>query len=290
MRERLRAYAQLARLPALFTAWSNILAAHLIATSGQIDWRMLLLLLGSSSALYLSGMVLNDCFDIEEDRRERPQRPLPSGQIAVGDAHRLGGGLMLTGCLLAGVAGWLQLTIAVALSVTILVYDGWLKKYAVGSLAMGACRYLNWFLGLSQAPLTAAVWLLPVPIFLYISALTSLSRIETSARGSIPLTVCIAGMLATACSILLLYYFGILEHGWALVPAAVLLALLLRSLFTTYGNMTPASVQGNVKMMLLGVILLDAVLVLAVGPWWGGALILLLLIPGRLLARAIYIT
>ena len=54
--------------------------------------------------------------------------------------------------------------------------------------------------------------------------------------------------------------------------------------------MSADTIQANVKLMLLGVILLDAIIVLAAGPWWGGLLIPLLLIPGRMLARAIYIT
>ena len=287
---RLRDYMQLCRLPALFTAWSNILAAHLVATAGQVEWRSLALLLGGSSALYLSGMILNDCFDLQEDRLERPQRPLPAGRIPLRNAWMLGWLLMLCGCLLAALVGQTQLLIALVLSAAILAYDGWLKKYSIGTLVMGGCRYLNWLLGLSVVPLTASDWALPIPIFIYIFSLTSLSRIETDAGASGPLTICIIGVVASACSLALLYVFGILQHGWALVPAAILLIPLLRSLASNYRNMSADTIQANVKLMLLGVILLDAIIVLAAGPWWGGLLIPLLLIPGRMLARAIYIT
>ena len=42
-----------------------------------------LLLVAASVFLYLAGMVLNDVYDVEIDRRERPDRPLPSGRIPV---------------------------------------------------------------------------------------------------------------------------------------------------------------------------------------------------------------
>ncbi len=36
--------------------------------------------------LYVVGLILNDVFDLAVDRRERPQRPLPSGRVRVGHA------------------------------------------------------------------------------------------------------------------------------------------------------------------------------------------------------------
>jgi 4-hydroxybenzoate polyprenyltransferase len=44
------------------------------------------------------------------------------------------------------------------------------------------------------------------------------------------------------------------------------------------------------KVLILGIIPLDAILVFAGGPWWGGLVILALLIPGRYLARILYVT
>jgi 4-hydroxybenzoate polyprenyltransferase len=37
--------------------------------------------MASSALLYVSGIVFNDFFDIEIDRKERPFRPLPSNEI-----------------------------------------------------------------------------------------------------------------------------------------------------------------------------------------------------------------
>ena len=74
-------FLQLIRVPAVFSAASNIIAAQLIVMAGNPHWSDTLLLVTISACLYAGGMVLNDCFDIEQDRRLRPFRPLPSGRI-----------------------------------------------------------------------------------------------------------------------------------------------------------------------------------------------------------------
>ncbi len=288
MSNRLRALLQLVRLPALFTAWSNILAAHLIATQGAIDWQPLMLLVLASSGLYLGGMVLNDCFDLEEDRRERPQRPLPSGRIAIRSAWTFGFSLLALGLFSAALVGTQQLAIAVLLMLTILAYDGWLKAHAVGTLVMGSCRYLNWLLGLSVAPLDITAWLLPIPIFLYITSVTILSRGETEAASKLLPRLCLLGVFITGIAVVSLLLVGVLSDYWALIPGGVFMIMLLRSLGRNLD--TPERVQHGVKILLLGVIPLDALLVVGTGLWWESLLVLTLLIPGRLLAGLIYVT
>src|SRR6202051_4400451 len=106
---RLTSYAQLVRLPNLPSALANICLGAL-ATQDMLDLpsRLLpfVLLLLASACLYCGGMVWNDYFDREQDRRERPQRPIPSGQVSLGAAVRLGVMLLLGGVALAGLAGW----------------------------------------------------------------------------------------------------------------------------------------------------------------------------------------
>ncbi|HEY5720255.1 MAG TPA: UbiA family prenyltransferase, partial [Gammaproteobacteria bacterium] len=175
----LRPWLQLVRLPAVFTAFANVLAAQLIVSGGRPDPATLLALLGASGCLYLAGMALNDCCDLELDRRERPGRPLPSGQLPLRGAWALGLGLLVAGVALAALAGVAAFTVALTLAVLIVLYDGWLKAGPLGPPAMAACRYANWLLGLAPAGLTAASWLLPLPLFAYVLGLTWLSRGET---------------------------------------------------------------------------------------------------------------
>src|SRR5690606_7494264 len=74
-------YLRLIRAPAVFTAISNIVAAHLVAASGVIEWGSLAALVLASCALLAAGMVLNDCFDQYVDARTHPKRPLPSRAV-----------------------------------------------------------------------------------------------------------------------------------------------------------------------------------------------------------------
>lgn len=88
-------YLRLLRLPALFTTFPDVLAGYAIARQGVIvPWELTWLLV-ASGLLYLSGMVFNDLFDLEQDRRERPTRPLPAGEIPTTTASRLATVLML---------------------------------------------------------------------------------------------------------------------------------------------------------------------------------------------------
>ena len=77
---RLRVYAQLVRLPNLPSALADVcLAAFALAAQPAVGrlvdgfpFGTFVLLLLSSACLYSSGMVWNDYFDLEQDRRERP--------------------------------------------------------------------------------------------------------------------------------------------------------------------------------------------------------------------------
>src|SRR3954467_14588405 len=79
----LRTLLVLGRASNLPTVWSNCLAGWLI--SGAASVFGLLLLCASATCLYLGGMYLNDAFDVEFDRQNRKERPIPSGAISAGD-------------------------------------------------------------------------------------------------------------------------------------------------------------------------------------------------------------
>src|SRR6266496_4496406 len=99
---RLLAYAQLIRLPNVFTAMADIFMGFWFTHETLSPVCIFLLLLLSSSCLYTAGMVLNDVFDVQRDRRERPQRPIPSGRVTLKVATRLGWALICFGIA----AGW----------------------------------------------------------------------------------------------------------------------------------------------------------------------------------------
>src|SRR3954470_5854441 len=100
-------YAQLVRLPNAFTALADIALGAWASGVLAERWGVFVCLLASSTLLYWSGMVWNDYFDLAQDRKERPQRPLPSGRITTGTAGRLGAGLMGLALVCAALADFL---------------------------------------------------------------------------------------------------------------------------------------------------------------------------------------
>src|SRR5262245_26892392 len=162
---RVRAYALLVRLPNVFTALADISLGALAAGALPGQWPAFACLLAASACLYSGGMVWNDYFDIEQDRRERPFRPLPSGAISRREAARLGVVLLAGGWLIAALAGWsggrldpLPAVIAGLLVAAILLYNARIKRTPVGPIGMGACRFLNALLGCSVAGADAIPW------------------------------------------------------------------------------------------------------------------------------------
>lgn len=287
---RLVPYLQLLRLPAVFTAWADILAAHLIATGGDVRIVPLLLLLLSTTCLYWAGMVLNDCFDLSIDRSERPERPLPSERVPVRHAWLLGWALLIAGVVAAGLVGARQLLIAVLIAGAVVAYDGWLKNHAVGPAAMGLCRYLNWLLGLSVVALAPVSFVIALPAFLYVAALTVLSRNEVNADNRRAPALTAAGIAAAVVTIFALLSGGTLPNPWILFPLALAVWFIFRELQRTWADFTPARIRMTVRQLILGIVVLDAILVVGAGYWWGALAVLALLLPGRLLSRLIPVT
>ena len=90
-------YAQLLRIPNVFTAMADILLAALATGLLLSQFGTFLLLVMASSCLYCGGLVWNDYFDYAQDLKERPSRPLPSNRISRGTAAQLGILLLLAG-------------------------------------------------------------------------------------------------------------------------------------------------------------------------------------------------
>jgi 4-hydroxybenzoate polyprenyltransferase len=183
----LRSYLRLMRIPNVFTAFANVAAGVFIARGGSLasielrDWLVVL----ASGCMYCAGMVYNDYCDREVDARERPERPIPSGEVPAATAAALGGVLFALGLGLCAIRGVLPLLVSGLLCAAILLYDAVLKDSWAGPVAMGSCRTLNIMLGLSVvAP--GPTWYTPLPLLLGIFTylITRLSRFEVGGTDS----------------------------------------------------------------------------------------------------------
>ncbi len=183
-RARVAAWAELLRLPALFTVPGDVLAGA-AASGGRVGPRALLAI-GSSLCLYEAGMALNDWADREEDAAERPHRPLPSGRVRPAAALAAACGLTAGGLALAGLAGRPALAVAAPLAATVWAYDLTLKHTPAGPPAMAAARSLDLLLGAAATggDVRAAV---PSAALLgtHTLAVTAVSREETRGGSSL---------------------------------------------------------------------------------------------------------
>lgn len=192
----LRAWAELLRLPALFTVPGDVLAGA--SASGGRPSPRTLLAIGASLCLYEAGMALNDWADLDEDTAERPHRPLPSGRVRPGAALAAASVCTAAGLALAARAGRPALAVAIPLAAAVWAYDLGLKRTPAGPAAMAAARGLDLLLGAAATrPGTRGVrHAAPSAALLsaHTLAVTAVSRRETT--GGAPLVPLAA--LATA--------------------------------------------------------------------------------------------
>ncbi|WP_437064787.1 SCO3242 family prenyltransferase [Streptomyces sp. enrichment culture] len=179
-----RAWAELLRLPALFTVPGDALAGA--AATGVRPGPRTLLAIGSSLCLYEAGMALNDWADRAEDARDRPHRPLPSGRVRPAAALAAACALTGAGLALAACAGRPALAVAAPLATTVWAYDLVLKRTPAGPAAMAAARGLDLLLG-AAATGAGTRSALPSAALLgtHTLAVTTVSRRET--QGGSPL-------------------------------------------------------------------------------------------------------
>ncbi|BBB62977.1 hypothetical protein UNDKW_4704 [Undibacterium sp. KW1] len=145
---RMGIYLRLGRVSNLPTVWTNVLAGAIVA--GSITGRPLslmhtLLVMLAISAFYCAGMYLNDAFDREIDARERPGRPIPSGQISARAVFAIGFVLQVAGIAILSYYGTWAIVCGCALAATILLYNVWHKGNPLSPLIMGLCRALVYF-------------------------------------------------------------------------------------------------------------------------------------------------
>jgi 4-hydroxybenzoate polyprenyltransferase len=309
------AYAQLVRLPNLPTALADVCLGALAAGALPSRWLPFILLLAASGCLYSGGMVWNDYFDLEQDKKERPFRPLPSERVTRAEAARLGALLLVGGVLFAALASWAQrffdegsrrlsFVLALLLVAAILLYNRWLKRTWAGPVGMGACRFLNVLLGVSVAgkltglPLAAEpphqgaglALHLALVVGAYVGGVTWFARTEARASSQAALrgaAVLILGSLGLALALplhvapgksSLLFPYLLVALGFALgVP-----------LYRAVESPGPANVQGAVKRCLMGLIVLDALLATALAGSVG-LVILVLLAPSLYWNRKRYL-
>jgi hypothetical protein len=294
----IRSYLRLMRIPNVFTAFANVAAGVFLARGGRIelqDW----LVVAASGCLYTAGMVWNDYCDRHVDAQERPDRPIPSGEVSPKAAAALGVVLFALGLALAACHGLAPLLVSVLLCTAILLYDASLKGTWAGPLAMGLCRTFNVILGLSVVS-PGPAWFSPLPLLLGVFTLliTQLSRFEVGGTEASRLRTTLGGFaglsLIDALLLLAILSRGVNALSWA--AALLLLAYvlwrgadLLRPLWRAHAATGPIlgrAIGGGILLMPA----IDASFVAANGAPLAAAAVFSFTAPAWLLKRWYYLT
>jgi len=258
----------LARVSNTPTVVTNVLAgaalAGAAALSSEVVWTAVAIVF-----FYTAGMVLNDVFDFEIDRRERPTRPLPSGVIPRNAALGASLALLAAGAVVLALLSGRALLAGAVLIGVILLYDLWHKSNPLSPLLMAAARVLVYVvaaLAVADAvPAEVLAW--AIALGLYIVGLTAIAKRET---GSALVANWPAALLFLPA--LLLVVLG--APWWGFVLVFLFATWTLYAATFVYRTSGHRDVGGSVRRLLAGVALLDA-LALASAGWGAGALIAL---------------
>ena len=249
---------RLGRVSNLPTVWSNV-AAGLVLAGGSPSARALALLMLAASAFYVGGMFLNDAFDAEIDARERPERPIPSGEISRRAVMRWGFGWLATGVVLVAFVHPRAVLAALGTCALIVAYDRWHKGNPAGPLVMGLCRVgLYAIAAFSVAPSLPRPLLVGALLLLgYVLGLTYVAKHESGGRLArvwplvglfAPLVVLGPSLVGDPRAIALLVAFGL----WAMRAVRLV-------------RQGGPSIRRAVVGLIAGISILDALLITAAG-------------------------
>jgi len=301
---RLFAHLVLMRPANIITAVADILLGFaasgsvlLVAASGPVSvahpqLRVLYWLVAATIGLYGGGVVLNDVFDADLDRVERPERPIPSGAASRLSASWLGAGLLLGGIAAAFQVSRTSGLLAAAVAALAVGYDAVGKHHPLlGPLNMGACRGGNLLLGLSALPgAVAGLWYLALIPVVYIAAITAISRGEVHG-GDKRILLGSLGLYGLVIASIL----GLLglpqAHALYAVPfLGLFMYLIFPPLLKAIASLRPLDVRLAVKAGVMALILLDATVAAGFAGWWYGLLVLALFPLSRWLAGRFAVT
>jgi 4-hydroxybenzoate polyprenyltransferase len=292
-------YLLLIRLPNLFTLPSNILVGFAIASALTLTFTsfvQVLLLVTISIFLYCVGLVLNDLFDYNIDKKERPDRPLASGKISRKVAIVLVTIFSVTALSLSLLVSVLTFGISLVLIALIFGYDKYLKNTQAGPFTIAAARVMNVMLGTSASfnsidsfpQFVILVFVLTIT-FVYVSLIGFISKYEVQGFSEniklylIP--VIIAGIIS---SIMLFTFIGFFKYE-SLIILALFLFIMVKALYRIQKK-DSIGIQQCIQKMIMSIIVLDSTYLSGIRGLEVGLPVLLLTAPLLILSRKMYMT
>jgi len=294
-----RDYLVLVRLPNLFTLPSNILVG--IAAISSLAFTLtsfiqFLLLVTISVLLYCVGIVLNDLYDFDIDKKERPNRPLPSGKISRRSAIVLVVIFSTLALILSLLVSFSTLVISSILFLTIFGYDKYLKNTHAGPLTIASARVMNILLGTSvsfrsvdsYSQIVTLTFVLIIT-FVYVSLIGFISRYEVrgfSDNAKLLLPPAIVAIVIS--SIILFSLMGFFKLESLIILSLFSLIMLIS--FSRIYRRDSGRTQQIVRNMILSIIILDSTFLTGIIGIELGLAVLTLMAPLLVLANKMYMT
>lgn len=292
-------YLLLIRLPNLFTLPSNILVGFAIASALTLTFTsfvQVLLLVTISIFLYCVGLVLNDLFDYNIDKKERPDRPLASGKISRKVAIVLVTIFSVIALSLSLLVSVPTFGISLVLIALIFGYDKYLKNTQAGPFTIAAARVMNVMLGTSVSfnnidsfpQFVILVFVLTIT-FVYVSLIGFISKYEVQGFSEniklylIP--VIIAGIIS---SIMLFTFIGFFKYE-SLIILALFLFIMTKAVYRIQKK-DSIGIQQCIQKMIMSIIVLDSTYLSGIRGVEVGLAVLLLIAPLLILSRKMYMT
>jgi 4-hydroxybenzoate polyprenyltransferase len=250
----------------------------------------------------MAGIVFNDYFDIEIDKKERPTRPLPSGNVSKRKALTIAISSIIAANIISLVISWMSFVFAVILTAIIIAYDSRLKhKTITGPISMSFARFVNVILGaspafqvliLSRESITILLFIATM-LFLYILSISIFSKKEVRSNGTrLNIIFPFAIVFVVITSIAIIGLIGIFQTvsfvNLALFSVVMIITFL--PILRGQASLTPVDIRNTIRNMIISIIILDSVFVSGVIGLQYGLATLLLIIPSILLARKFYTT
>jgi len=292
-------YLVLVRLPNLFTLPSNILVGMAIVSSLAFtltSFTQFLLLVTISVLLYCVGIVLNDLYDFDIDKKERPNRPLPSGKISRRSAIVLVTIFSTLALILSLQVSFSTLVISTILFSVIFGYDKYLKNTHAGPFTIASARVMNILLGTSvslrsvdsYSQIVTLTFVLIIT-FVYVSLIGFISRYEVHGFSDNTKLLLPPAIVATVIfSIILFTLIGFFKLE-SLIILSLFSFIMIISFSRIYRRDSGRTKQ-IVRNMILSIIVLDSTFLTGIIGIELGLVVLTLMAPLLVLANKMYMT
>ncbi|WDE97470.1 UbiA family prenyltransferase [Lentisphaera profundi] len=279
-KNRIKDWAELVRLPNLFTVPGDILLGMCAVSSfTQLNLTSYLYALFISLLLYSGGMILNDIMDYKEDKEARPQRVLPSGRISLKWAKAATVSCFSTAIILSHFHSQKLFIISLVLVLVIYLYDGPSRKIPqMGFVTMGMCRSLNILLGaLAISDINFVVILVAFCEGAYIYAVCIIAHNETKC---LPKNIwCKLPLIIILISVSYLVFYS--DFSWLSISAALFILWSTFNIVKDLNDLLPVSkIPMYIGKLIRNLIPLQFCLALCVAPkYWYLCLVLMLCLP-----------